>query len=114
MDSQQFARKISTALQWTPVPVEPDSGEVPDDYKVVEEAGRVEIIYTRSFSIFGRCIVQRASFSVQERSGVWTVADGVKSSKIEYRMWFPALARESQPGDEFDPQSLLQFYRVSQ
>lgn len=105
MDAQQFAQKISTALRWTPVPVEPDSGEVPDDYKVVEEAGRVEI----SYSSFGH-ITPLASFSVQEQSGVWTVADGIKSSKIEYRMWFPAVVREARPGDDFDPQSLLQYY----
>lgn len=112
MDAQQFAQKIGTALRWTPAPVIPASGETPDDYKVIEEAGRVEIIYTRSFSGFGH--IQQASFSVQEQSGVWIVADGIQASKVEYRMWFPAVVRKAQSGDEFDPQSLLQFYRFSQ
>jgi len=111
MDAQQFAQKLSTALQWNPVPVAPDSGETPDDYTVIETGGLVKIVWTRSFSIFGRFIVQRASFSVQEQSGIWTVADGIQTTKAEYRMWFPAIARESRPGDEFDPQSLLQFYQ---
>lgn len=111
MDAQQFARKISTALQWTPVPVAPNSGETPDDYKVVENEGLVEIVWTRSFSIFGRYIVQQASFSIQEQSGVWTVADGVQTTKAEYKMWFPASVRWARAGDEFDPQDLLQYYQ---
>lgn len=112
MDAQQFARQISTALQWAPVPIEPDSGETPTGYRVeVQPDGQVKVAWVRESKQVDCKNIHQSSFQVQCREGTWMFVDGVQATDVKYKIWFPASVRWARAGDEFDPQDLLQYYQ---